>query len=165
MLRMAAATQPKRSCHSSQITLNERDAGALHGDMDSCAHGNPNISVGKSRSIIHAITGHADDLASGLQLNCLGFLLRQHLCFYAVYAAWLGNGKSSRAAVACERGNLRFLLVQQAHRFWRARLDGIGDTDEARCFPIHGDENNRLAFRSKLVRLGGQIGRGRGRGF
>ncbi len=63
MLRIVAARQPPRPHDAAQVALQQRDAGALDGDVGAGAHGDADVGGGQRRRVVDAVAGHGDDAA------------------------------------------------------------------------------------------------------
>ncbi len=55
--------QPARAHDAGEVALEQRDAGALDGDVGAGAHGDADIGRGQRRRVVDAVARHRDDAA------------------------------------------------------------------------------------------------------
>ena len=74
------AAEHDRPDDAGEIAFHQRDAGARDRHLGAGAHGDADIGRGQRGGVIHAVAGHGDDAAFGLQATDQGVLVgRQHL--------------------------------------------------------------------------------------
>ena len=66
MLPMVARASLTRAHHAAQIAFEQRQPGALHGDIGAGAHGDADIGLGEGRRVVDAVSGHGDERALAL---------------------------------------------------------------------------------------------------
>ncbi len=72
---MVGSAQIPAAHDAGQIALDERDAGALHGDIRARAHGHAHIGLGQRRRVIDTVARHRDHAPFGSQAPNDGILL------------------------------------------------------------------------------------------
>ena len=75
MLRIVACDSRRARTMPVEVALEQRDAGALDGDVGAGAHGDADIGGGQRRRIVDAVAGHGDDAALGLRSRSTTALL------------------------------------------------------------------------------------------
>ena len=63
MLRMVACDSRRARTMPGQIALEQRHAGAFHGDVGAGAHGDADIGRGERRRVVDAVARHRHDAA------------------------------------------------------------------------------------------------------
>ncbi len=101
MLRIVARLKAPPARDSGEISLDEREAGALHGDIGARAHRDTDIGFGQRGSIIDTISGHRNHVAFTLETPNDGiFLIGQYVGFHLSDAELAGDRLCGGAIVA-----------------------------------------------------------------
>ena len=114
MFRMVARLSRRRArTMPRQVALEQRDAGALDGDVGAGAHGDADIGGGQRRRIVDAVAGHRDDAARRRSRSTtVALLLRQHLGLDVVDAELARDRLGGRAVVAGQHDDADALRVR-----------------------------------------------------
>ena len=100
-----------------QVALEQRDAGALDGDVGAGAHGDADVGRGQRRRVVDAVAGHRDDAALAPQpLDDRALLVGQHLGLDLVDAEPPGDGLGGRPVVAGQHDDADALAAQRLQR-------------------------------------------------
>jgi hypothetical protein len=67
MLPTVATDSSRARADAAQVALDQRDLGAVHGDVGAGAHGDADIGLGQRRRIVDAVAGHRHDASFPLQ--------------------------------------------------------------------------------------------------
>ena len=136
MLRMVARLRVRARDDAAQVAVEQRDARAFHGDVGARAHGDADVGLRQRGRVVHAVAGHGDDVAFGLQLlDDFAFLVGQHAGVHFVDAEFARDGFGCGAAVSGEHHDADFLAVQRSIASGVVAFTGIGDGDQPGGFP------------------------------
>ncbi len=137
--------QPARAHDTGEVAGQQRQAGALDGDIGAGAHGNADSGLGEGRRVVDAVARHRDTMSLALQrLDDRALVLRQHVRAHIVQAKLARDDRRRRLIVARQHDDAEAVGLQGSDGVARGRLDPIGDADERGGPPIDGEHHDRL---------------------
>ena len=153
MLRHRRRRQMPRAHDAVEIALQQRHAGAFHGDVGAGAHGDADIGGGQRRRVVDAVAGHGDDAALLPQAarrpcSCprgrtsASTSAMPSFCATALAVVALSPVSMTTRMPAALRAAIAAGVVA---------LIGIGDGDDAGRLAVDGDEDRSGAFAAQLV--------------
>ena len=143
-----------------QVALQQRDAGALDGDVGAGAHGDADVGGGERRCVVDAVAGHGDDAAFPPKLVDDGaFLVGQHLGLDLADAETARDGLRGRAVVAGEHDDADAVGAQGFERGLRRCLHRIGDGDDGGRLAVDADKDRGGPVSAQLVGFRGERAR------
>ena len=146
--------QDDGACNAREVSLHQRDSGALDRNFGSRPHGDADGGLGQSRSIVHAIAGHSDNASVGREFfDDAVLVLRQNIGFDFFDAELAGHRAGRRLAVPRQHHDPNALFPQGIERGLRRRLDRVGNGDDAAWFVIDREKQGRRPVPAQLVRL------------
>src|SRR5580658_4746339 len=137
---MTSASDP------AEVAFEQCDAGAFERDVGAGAHGDANVGLGEGGSVVHAVTGHGDDAAFGLEFfyDCR-FLIGQNFSLKIVDSKFARESLRGGAAVASEHHNADVVFAERGDRGDCGFLYGIGNGDKAKREAAERHENYSLS--------------------
>ena len=154
MLRIVARDEPARADDAAQVALDQRDAGALDGDVGAGAHGDADVRPRERRRVVDAVAGHGDDAAACLELGD-----------HAAPCPRAGPRRGPRRCRAPGRRPRRSSRLspvtmttrspsscELGDRLGGAGLDRIGDAEQPGERAVDGDEHDGLPARRAAPR-------------
>ena len=131
------AAESARAHDADEVAFDQRDAGALDGDVGAGAHGDADVGRGQRRRVVDAVAGHGDDAAGAPAA------FRSPRLFARGSTSASTSAMPSRLATACAVVRLSPVSMttrnavrrERVERCACRRLDRVGDGDEAgkRC--------------------------------
>ena len=139
----------------------EHDGGGLHGNIGAGAHGDAEIGLSESGSIVDAIADHGDARTGVLQaLHKLRFFLGKNLGAITIGRDGIGNPLSSGFGISGDEEDGNTLPLQARDEGHGFAAQAIAKGSQTAQLAVPAEEGNGLALGFPVLSLGFGFGRG-----